>query len=83
MFVNITGLLSGITPYLWIYFSKDDASMTPGKSLFLNEINLSMCPLDKMVREVLILWRVSSDFFKSIFLPEYLSSRATKWFVKL
>ena len=42
LLVKITGLSSGVTPYLSIYFSKEDASITPGKSLFLNEINLSI-----------------------------------------
>ena len=42
LFVNITGSLSGTTPYLFIYFSNEDANITPGKSLFLKEINLSI-----------------------------------------
>ena len=42
LFVKIVGFSSGTTPYLSIYFSKEDANITPGKSLFLKEINLSI-----------------------------------------
>ena len=42
LLVKITGFSSGTTPYLSIYFSNEDASITPGKSLFLKEINLSI-----------------------------------------
>ena len=42
LLVKIAGFSSGTTPYLSTYFSNEDASITPGKSLFLKEINLSI-----------------------------------------
>ena len=78
LFVKITGLVSGTTPNRCMYFSKDEASITPGKSLFLNEINRSICPFAKIVCVVLILCRVNSDFSLSISFPAHLSSKAIK-----
>ena len=66
-----------------MYFSNEEANITPGKSLFLNEINLSICPFAKIVWVVLILCKVNSDFSLFNFFPANLSSNAIRWLVKL
>ena len=61
-----------------LYFSKEDANITPGKSLLRKEINLSIWPLARIVVVVLILCNVNSDLLVSIFFPADLSSKAIK-----